>query len=243
MAGDPPSGRILLKLSGELLAGGLGSGLDPQALAAYAGELVKVSREGWRLGVVIGGGNVIRGVAAAFISRNRADSMGMLATVINAIALQDAVERAGGRASVLTAFTVQGLTAYSHDEASRVLDSGAIAIYAGGTGNPFLSTDTAAALRAVQTGCSLLLKGTKVDGVYDMDPKLHPEARRFARLSWDEVLARGLGVMDAAAVAVCRDNSLPFLVFDSTDPAGVSRALRDGSTGTLVGEGSLECQD
>jgi len=245
MTGDPPSapGRILLKLSGELLAGGSGAGIDPSSLEAYAGELTAVSSAGWRPGVVIGGGNVIRGVSSSGISRNRADLMGMLATVINAIAVADAIERSGGRASVLTSFQIQGMDCFTPDLASRLLDSGHVVLYAGGTGNTHLSTDTAAALRAVQTGCRMLMKGTKVDGIYDRDPKRYPGARRFDTLSWDTVLRLGLGVMDAAAVAVLRDNSLPFLVFDVTDPSGITRALADPSIGTLVGEGPKECQE
>lgn len=245
MGGDPPSagGRILLKLSGELLAGGRGAGIDPAALGAYAAELVRVSASGWSAGIVLGGGNVIRGATSTGMSRNGADLMGMLATVINALAMKDSIGRAGGRAAVLTSFPIHGLSSYTPETASDLLDSSSVVLYAGGTGNTYLSTDTAAALRAVQTGCRLMLKGTKVDGVYDRDPVRDPSAVRFQSLSWDSVLSMGLGVMDAAAVAVCRDNALPFLVFDVTDPANISRALADPSIGTLVGEGWKACQD
>ncbi len=239
MKGDPPHGpgRILLKLSGELLAGGRGTGIDQGALREYAGALVSVSRSGWRPGVVVGGGNFIRGAHTEGITRHRADHMGMLATVINGIALKDAIESLGACAGVLSALPPSGCVgAYSPDEAIRLVDSGAIAIYAGGTGNPYLTTDTAAALRAVQTGCKLLLKGTKVDGVYDSDPVSNPSAVRFGTISYDRVLALDLGVMDAAAVALCRENGLPVTVFDITDPANIARVLEDRSIGTTIWE-------
>lgn len=238
MPGDPAAGgRILLKLSGELLAGPAGPGLDPAALAAYAGALVRASGAGWRPGVVLGGGNIIRGGAFASIERNAADLMGMLATVVNALAMKSAVEDAGGRAAVFTALPAGGLPPFRPEAASDALDAGMIVLYAGGTGNSFLTTDTAAALRAVQTGCSMLLKGTKVDGIYDSDPLQNPSARRFDRLTWDQVLGMGLRVMDAAAVAVCRDSGLPIVVFDVTDPGNIERVLRDPSAGTVVGKG------
>jgi len=189
------------------------------------------------MGVVVGGGNFVRGGRSQGITRHRADWMGMLATVINAIALQDAIESLGGRAAVLSAFPVADQVAgFSPETASDLLDSGTTVIYAGGTGNPFLTTDTAAALRAVQTGCRLLLKGTKVDGIYDSDPVGNPSAKRFETLTYGDVLGLGLGVMDAAAVAVCRDSSLPMLVFDVTDPANILRALGNERLGTTVRE-------
>jgi uridylate kinase len=241
MSGGSPDGsgeRILVKISGEILAGPDRRGIDTGITAGIAGVLVSAALRGYRIGLVSGGGNFVRGSELGDIRRTRADFMGMLATVINGMALQDAVEKCGGRASVLSAIGVTGtgVETFSPDLAGELLDSGHIVIYTGGTGNPYLTTDTAAALRAVQTGCSTLYKGTKVDGVYDRDPAVHPDAVRFSRLSYGEVLERDLKVMDAAAVAVCRAGGIPIVVFDVTDPAGIDRAIRDPGTGTVIGE-------
>ncbi len=232
-----PGRRVLLKASGELLAGS-GSGLDPDRLEGLAGALLRASSSGWRIGVVTGGGNIVRGRDVPWMSRVTADQMGMLATLVNALALRDALTRAGGMATVLCAFPVPGVArAFFPAEAVDMLDAGQVLIYAGGTGNPFLTTDTAAALRAVQTGCARLLKGTKVDGIYERDPERHPDAVRLDRLHWDEALRLGLGVMDAAAVAVCRDAGLPITVFDMRDPASLAGALEDPTLGSTIDGG------
>lgn len=239
MPGEPPhkGSRVLFKLSGEILGGRSGTGIDPGSLGGYARALVDCAAAGWLPGVVIGGGNFVRGARSKAVSRCSADWMGMLATVMNAIALRDAIEAAGGSAGVLCAFPAGPMVReFSPDLASEILGKGGVAVYAGGTGHPHLTTDTAAALRAVQTGCSMLLKGTKVDGIYDSDPVVNPSARRFETLGYNRMLELGLEVMDAAAVAVCRDGSLPLTVFDATDPDNLSRVLRDPSIGTVVRE-------
>lgn len=239
MAGEPPhkGSRILFKLSGEILGGRSGAGIDPATLEGYARALVDCTAEGWRTGVVIGGGNFVRGSRSKAVSRFSADWMGMLATVMNAIALHDTIGAAGGSSGILCAFPAGPMVReFSPDRASEILEKGGVAIYAGGTGHPHLTTDTAAALRAVQTGCSMLLKGTKVNGIYDSDPFENPSARRFDTLGYGRLLELGLEVMDAAAVAVCRDGSLPLAVFDATDPDNLLRVLHDPSLGTVVRE-------
>jgi uridylate kinase len=232
-------GRILLKMSGEVLAGGSGWGIDTGTLAGMAHVLADLSASGWEVGVVTGGGNFVRGRDLQSVDRVTGDQMGMLATVINSLALRDAVEQLGGMAVVQSAFPVPGIVEeFSPRKAVSLLRTGAILIYAGGTGNPFLTTDTAAALRAVQTGCTLLLKGTKVDGVYDSDPVTNPSARRFSRLTFHDVLHRGLQVMDAAAVAVCRDAGLRICIFDIREALNIRRVLEDPTIGTIVWGGS-----
>jgi uridylate kinase len=232
-----PGSRILLKLSGEILAGGSGSGVDRATVDRYAAALLDCRRAGFRPGVVTGGGNFIRGARMEGTTRWRADYMGMLATVINSLMLQDSIERLGGAARVLSAFPAgPAVEEFSPSRAVELLDSGCVVLFAGGTGNPFLTTDTAAALRAAQTGCTILLKGTKVDGVYDGDPGTSPGARRFDRLTYNRMLELDLRVMDAAAVAVCRDSRLPLVVFDATDPSNILRVLRDPSIGTGIRE-------
>ncbi len=238
MGDDPPArGRFLLKLSGELLAGSGGSGLDPESVDAYARVLVGLSGDGWQIGVVTGGGNFVRGRQLQAFTRTRADMMGMLATVINAIALADSIRRAGGAASAMSPIAADGpAEPFTVDRAMELMQDGAVAVFGGGTGNPWVTTDTAAALRAAQTGCGMLLKGTKVDGVYDADPVGNPEAVRYDRISYDQVLRGDLGVMDGAAVAICRDAGIPIVVFDITRPENVERVLASPSTGTLIGE-------
>ena len=238
MGDDPPArGRFLLKLSGELLAGAGGSGLDPDSVNGYARALVELSGRGWQIGVVTGGGNFVRGRQLKAFTRTRADMMGMLATVINAIALADAIQRAGGSARALSPIAADGpAEAFSAERAARLMQTGTVAVFGGGTGNPWVTTDTAAALRAAQTGCGLLLKGTKVDGVYDSDPRKNPHALRYDSIGYEDVLRGDLGVMDGAAVAICRDAGIPVIVFDITRPENVERVLEDPSTGTLIGE-------
>jgi len=239
--GDQPTpGRILLKLSGEVLSGGSGHGIDPATLDELAGNLLKALSQGYQLGIVTGGGNFVRGRDIPSVGRVTGDQMGMLATVINALALKDSLEKHGGSAAVLSAFPVPGITeTFSPHRAVELLQNGSVNIYSGGTGNPGLTTDTAAALRALQTGCSMLLKGTKVDGVFSGDPETDPDATRFGKISYDEVLRRDLGFMDAAAVAVCREADLVIRVFDVRDPGNIIRVLGDPSFGSTVG-GSID---
>jgi uridylate kinase len=234
-AGAPA--RVMLKLSGEVLAGPGGGGLDPEVLSAVAGGLVRALAEGARAGAVLGGGNIFRGLGAAARGMDRvtADEMGMLATVINGLALRDAVRRAGGEAELYTARPLGPIgRPYLRDEARAVIDRGGLAILAGGTGNPFFSTDSAAALRAAELGCGRLLKGTKVDGVYDRDPAVHADARRFETITFDELIERRLGVMDLAAAVLCRDNGIQALVYRMTDPDAVYLAALGRAAGTRI---------
>jgi len=234
--GSGKAPRILLKLSGEVLAGSAGSGFHRDTVFKIAEVLVEVASAGYQLGVVTGGGNFARGRELSAFTRTRADYIGMLATVMNCLAVFDSVEKHGGRAAVLSAIPVPeaGAELFSAARAKALFAEGNIVIFAGGTGNPLLSTDTAAALRAAQTDCTVMYKGTMVDGIYDSDPEKNPDAQRFSQLSYREVLNRDLQVMDAAAVAVARDNSLPIVVFDITDPYNFVKVLRDHSLGTVV---------
>ncbi|MBD3369940.1 UMP kinase [Candidatus Fermentibacteria bacterium] len=240
MEGEPPSAsRFLLKLSGELLAAESGKGLSPPRVDSYAAEIAAILTRGHQFAVVVGGGNFIRGRELQGFGAVPADYMGMIATVINAVALGDAVERAGGRATVLSALPVQGIAeSFDPIRASELMGSGTAVLCGGGTGNPMVTTDTAAALRAVQTGCDMLLKGTKVDGVYDSDPETSPNARRFDRLSYDEVIRKRLGVMDLPAIAICRDADLPVVVFDAWSADNVSKAVSDPTLGTVIDRGN-----
>ncbi|MCK5065201.1 MAG: UMP kinase [Candidatus Fermentibacteraceae bacterium] len=228
--------RILLKLSGEVLAGEAGHGIDSQTIKRLTESLMDLVSDGIQVGIVTGGGNYVRGRDLQSIDRITGDQMGMIATVINSLALRDAIEKHGGNAVVLSAIQMLGFVEpFSSRLAIDFLECGYVVIYAGGTGNPCLTTDTAAALRAVQTGCSILLKGTKVDGIYDSDPEHNPDAKRFAKLSFEEVLKLDLKVMDAAAVAICRDAELPISVFDIREPANIVRILSEPSIGSIVG--------
>lgn len=234
--GSPPRERFILKLSGEVLAGGGGQGIDPGTVATLAEELAGLASLGWQPGVVAGGGNFLRGRETGTITRTTADYMGMLATLMNSLALADAVVKAGGRSSVLSAFPFPeaGVQTFSPLRAVELFNEGEVLFFAGGTGNPYLSTDTAAALRAAQTLCGTLYKGTKVDGIYDSDPKVSRNARRFQKLGYDQVLSMGLGFMDAAAVAVCRDARIRIAVFDLTGPGNFSRVLNHELAATVV---------
>ena len=232
-----PRPRVILKLSGEVLAGPAGAGLDGAVLAAVAKELARALADGARCGVVLGGGNIFRGLgkAAAGMDRVTADEMGMLATVINGLALRDAVRREGARAELYTARPLGPIgRPYVRDDARAAIDGGALAVLAGGTGNPFFSTDSGAALRAAELGCTLLLKGTKVDGVYDKDPAAHADAVRFAALTVDEMIARKLGVMDLTAATLCRENGVDIVVYRMADPDAVYRAALGAAAGTRV---------
>jgi uridylate kinase len=229
--------KVMLKLSGEVLAGADGSGLDPEVLAAVADELVRAQGLGARAGVVLGGGNIYRGLTAAAggMDRVTADQMGMLATVINGLALTEAVVRTGGRAVLFTARRLGPIGSYFRRDAARdLIEDGGLAILAGGTGNPFFSTDSAAALRAAELGCSLLLKGTKVDGVYDKDPARHPDAERFDALTFDEMIERRLGVMDLTAATLCRENEIDVVVYEMTAKDAIFRAALGQAAGTRV---------
>ncbi len=221
--------RVLLKLSGESLMGDLGPGLHPPKVNHIAEEIKTVRSLGVELCLVVGGGNIFRGIQGSEmgVERSTADYMGMLATVINALALQGALESLGVYTRVASAIPMdQVCEPYIRRRAVRHLEKGRVCIFAAGTGNPFFSTDTAAALRASEIGCEAIFKGTQVDGVYDKDPKVHPDAQRFDRVSYGEVLQRNLKVMDASAIALARDNGLPIVVFSLRDSGGLARILR-----------------
>ena len=243
-AAKPAFKRILLKLSGEALMGEAEYGIDPAVIGRLAREVRDVSKAGVQVGVVIGGGNIFRGagLASAGMDRVTGDHMGMLVTVMNALALQDALERMGNYARVLSAIRINEVCEdYIRRRAVRHLEKGRICIFAAGTGNPFFTTDTAAALRAVEVGAELLLKATKVDGVYSADPKKDKTATRIAHLSYDRVLGDKLGVMDATAIALLRDNRLPLRVYDMNSPGHLHRIVVDGEAGlgtTVDNEGA-----
>ncbi len=231
--------RILLKLSGEALQGDKGYGISPPIIEGIAEELKEVHGLGVQVALVIGGGNIFRGIAASAqgMDRASADYMGMLATVINALAMVDALEKVGVPTRVQTAIEMRELAEpYIRRRAVRHLEKGRVVIFAAGTGNPYFTTDTAAALRAMEMHADVIMKATKVDGVYDADPVKSPDARRFARLSYGEVLQRGLKVMDATAITLCMDNNLPILVFKLSDEGNIRRAVCGEPIGTVVGE-------
>jgi uridylate kinase len=229
--------RILLKLSGEALMGDGDYGIDPAVINGLAKEIIAVQKAGAEIGVVIGGGNIFRGagLAAGGMDRVTGDHMGMLATVINALAMQDALEKHGVSARVMSAIKINQICEdYIRRRAVRHLEKGRIAIFAAGTGNPFFTTDSAAALRATEINAELLLKATKVDGIYDADPKKHPDAKRFGRLTYDEVIQRNLQVMDTAAFALCRENDIPLRIYDIGREGALMDILNGEDIGTLV---------
>jgi uridylate kinase len=229
--------RILLKLSGEALMGDGDYGIDPNIINGLAREIIAVQQAGAEVGVVIGGGNIFRGagLAAGGMDRVTGDHMGMLATVINALAMQDALEKHGVNARVMSAIKINQICEdYIRRRAVRHLEKGRIAIFAAGTGNPFFTTDSAAALRATEINAELLLKATKVDGIYDSDPKKNPDAKRFERLTYDDVLNRKLQVMDTAAFALCRENDIPLRIYDMGNAGALMRILQGEDIGTLV---------
>ena len=229
--------RILVKLSGEALMGDADYGIDPLFLKRLAAEVAAVREYGVEVALVIGGGNIFRGagLARAGMDRVTADQMGMLATVMNSLALQDALEQIGVFARVMSAIRINEVCEdYIRRRAVRHLEKGRITIFAAGTGNPFFTTDTAASLRAVEIGADLLLKATKVDGIYDSDPVVNPAARRFDRLNYDQVLDGRLNVMDATAIVLCRDHGLPLRVFNLNEPGALVRVARGEEVGTLV---------
>jgi uridylate kinase len=236
---EPPSAfrRILLKLSGEALMGREDYGIDPDVLTRIATEILQVQELGIQVGVVIGGGNIFRGagLARAGMDRVTGDHMGMLATLINALALQDALERVGAHARVMSALQIHEVCEdYIRRRAIRHLEKGRVTIFAAGTGNPFFTTDTAAALRAIEIGADVLIKATKVDGVYTADPKKDATARRYDHLTFDRVIADRLNVMDTTAVVMCRENNVPIRVFDLHASGALVRLAQGESVGTLV---------
>lgn len=237
----PAYRRILLKLSGEALMGSADYGVDPVVIKQLAEEVRKVRDLGVQVGMVIGGGNIFRGagLARAGMDRVTADHMGMLATIMNALAMQDALERLGVYVRVMSGLSVNEVCEdYIRRRAVRHLEKGRVCIFAAGTGNPFFTTDTAAALRAIETGCDLLLKATKVDGVYAADPKQHPQAQRFAHITYDRVLTDKLAVMDATAIVLCRDNNIPLRIFDLARTGDLLRIVQGArDVGTLVDNG------
>ncbi len=233
----PAYQRILLKLSGEALMGDDAYGINPDVVSRIVGEVAEVARMGVQIGVVIGGGNIFRGMAGAASGMDRAtaDYMGMLATVMNAMALADAMRAAGVVARVQSALNIeQVVEPYIRGKAIRYLENGRVVIFGAGTGNPFFTTDTAAALRGAEIGAQIVLKATKVDGIYTADPKLDPTAERFHRISFDEAISRDLRVMDATAFALCRDQKLPLNVFSIFKPGALKRVVMGEDEGTLV---------
>jgi len=240
MSDQPKYQRILLKLSGEALMGEADYGIDPKVIGRLADEIIEVQKTGVQIGIVIGGGNIFRGagLAAAGMDRVTGDHMGMLATVMNALAMQDAIEKRGGFARVTSAIQIHDVAEdYIRRRAIRHIEKGRIVLFAAGTGNPFFTTDSAAALRAVEIGADLLLKATKVDGVYTADPAKDASATRYDRLGYDDVIERKLAVMDTAAIALCRDQQMPLRIYDMTVPGNLMRIMQGESIGTLVDGG------
>lgn len=239
----PRFNRILLKLSGEALMGQGQFGIDPDAAAALAAEIITARENCPELCLVVGGGNIFRGMAAAAkgFDRATADYMGMLATVMNALALQGALEKQGAETRVLSAIPMASISEpYIRRRALRHMEKGRIVLFAAGTGNPYFTTDTAAALRAAEMGCDALFKGTSVDGVYTADPKKVTDATRYETLSFGRVLSDDLKVMDAAAVALCRDNNIPIVVFNIRQHGNLAKVLAGAGTATIVQNGSRE---
>jgi uridylate kinase len=229
--------RILLKLSGEAMAGPASFGIDPERVKGLAVEVAAIAEHGVEIGVVVGGGNIFRGIALAARNMDRVtgDHMGMLATVINALALQDALEQIGVHTRVMSAIQMhQVAEPYIRRRAIRHLEKGRIVIFAAGTSNPFFSTDTAATLRALEIKADVIAKATKVDGVYDKDPMKHSDAVMFQHISYTEVLTKSLGVMDATSIAMCRDNRLPILVFNLNTEGNIMRMVSGEPLGTLI---------
>ncbi len=238
--------RVLLKLSGEALLGEVEYGVDPRILVRLASEIMELNRLKVEIGIVVGGGNMFRGagLAAAGMDRVTADHMGMLATVMNALALQDAIERQGGFARVMSAIRVNDVCEdYIRRRAVRHMEKGRIVIFAAGTGNPFFSTDSAASLRAIEVNAEIMFKATKVDGVYSADPHKYPDAERYRRLTYTDALRRELKVMDATALVMCKENNLPLRVFNIFTPGDLKRAVYGEDVGTLVSELTIHSQE
>ncbi len=241
--GEPRWSRVLLKVSGEAFAGSEPLGIDPAVVGDIARQIAEVNASSVQIAVVVGGGNMFRGAALerAGMDRPRADYMGMLATVINCLALQDALEKAGAQTRVQTAIQMgQIAEPYVPRRAMRHLEKGRVVIFGAGMGAPYFSTDTTAAQRALEIGAQAVLKATQVDGVYDADPRTTPDAVKFDALDYTEVLARGLRVMDATAISLCMDNQLPIVVFDLKGEGNIGRAVRGEKIGTIVGPGPAD---
>ena len=236
-AGAPAYRRILFKISGEALAGDQAYGIEPETIGRIAEEIREVIGMGVQVAVVIGGGNIFRGIAASAGGMDRAtgDYMGMLATVINALALQDAIEKAGVATRVLSAIEMRAVSEpYIRRRAIRHLEKGRVVVFAAGTGNPFFTTDTAGALRAVEIGAEVFLKASKVDGIYTSDPAKDPKAVKLPRVGYIEALSRGLAVMDTTAISLCMDNKLPIVVFDLTRQGNIRRIVAGEAVGSVV---------
>ena len=230
--------RILLKLSGEALAGSKKTGFDEETVRGVALQVKQLVDSGIQVGIVTGGGNFWRGRSSENIDRPKADQIGMLATVMNALAVSDKLEQLGAPTEVFTSITMpQVAPAFTRKDALRAMDEGKIAVFGGGTGNPFFSTDTATALRAVEVSADVMFKATMVDGVYDKDPHKYSDAKKYDTLTFTKVLEDQLAVMDGTAATLCRDNKLPILVFDLADPDNIARAVQGENVGTLVYEG------
>lgn len=229
--------RILLKLSGESLSGDGNHGISNLILEEYAKQVTDVVSKGCEVAIVIGGGNIFRGLSGmeSGFDRVKGDQMGMLATVINSLAFESAIKKLGGKAKVFTSIRMEPVgELYNRDKATDALKEGIICIFSGGTGNPFFTTDTAAALRAVEIGADVLLKGTRVDGVYTSDPEKDPDARKFDNISFEEVIDRRLKVMDSTAFTMCRENNMPVVVFDMNKPGNLIKVVKGTEIGTLI---------
>ncbi|MBW4482500.1 MAG: UMP kinase [Tildeniella torsiva UHER 1998/13D] len=236
---DKPYKRVLLKLSGEALMGDMDYGIDPNVVETIAAEIAEVIKEEIEIAVVVGAGNIFRGIkgSAAGMDRATADYIGMIATVMNAMTLQDSLERMGVPTRVQTAIAMQEVAEpYIRRRAIRHLEKNRVVIFGAGSGNPFFTTDTTAALRAAEINAEVVFKATKVDGVYDSDPKINPNAKRFRTLTYGYVLQNDLKVMDSTAIALCKDNNIPIMVFDLSVPGNIKRALMGESIGTIVRE-------
>jgi uridylate kinase len=229
--------RILLKLSGESLSGNRNQGISNLVLEEYAKQVTDVVAKGCEVAVVIGGGNIFRGLSGteSGFDRVKGDQMGMLATVINSLALESAIIKSGGKSKVFTSIRMEPVgELYNRDMVTEAMKNGIVCILSGGTGNPFFTTDTAAALRAVEIGADVLLKGTRVDGVYTADPEKDPDARKFDNISFEEVIDKRLKVMDTTAFTMCRENSMPIVVFNMNKPGNLMKVIEGSETGTLI---------
>jgi len=232
-----PYKRILLKLSGESLMGNQGYGLDPERLNSYASQIKEITELGISVGIVIGGGNIFRGLSGATegFDRVKGDQMGMLATVINSLALQSALEKKGTAARLFTAIRMEPIgEIYSKSKVIEAFNQNEVAIMAAGTGNPFFTTDTASALRAIEIEANVMLKGTRVDGIYTADPEKDPTATKFDKISYDEIYERGLKIMDLTATTMCKENKMPIIVFDMDTPGNLKKVLIGERIGTFV---------
>jgi len=229
--------RILLKLSGEALMGKSSHGISKEVLEIYASQVIEIINEGCEIAVVIGGGNIFRGLngAESGFDRVKGDQMGMLATIINSLAFESEIKRQGAKARVFTSIRMEPVgELYNRDKVTEALETGTVCILSGGTGNPFFTTDTAAALRAVEISADVLLKGTRVDGVYSADPEKDPKARRFDEISFSEVISKRLKVMDSTAFTMCRDNNMPIIVFDMNTRGNLRKIVNGEINGTLI---------